>query len=120
MKYFESSVKEIGTAAGEFASEKMMVLFGEQAPVDLKDFCYSIQVRPLARKLETGDILAFDDQRFVITAIGNKVNDTFRELGHMTIKFNGQITADLPGTVHVEDKNYPQLRVGTKIILEKE
>lgn len=119
MTYFESSIKEIGVAAREFAAEKMMILFGEQAPADLKDFCYNIQVKPLKKDLEAGDVLAFDEQRFVITAVGTKANATFRELGHMTIKFNGQTTADLPGTIHVEEKEYPQVTIGSTIRLEE-
>lgn len=64
-------------------------------------------------------MILFDEQRFVITAVGTKANSTFRELGHMTIKFNGQTTADLPGTIHVEEKEYPQVTIGSTIRLEE-
>lgn len=115
MKYFETSVTEIGAFAAEFEAEKMLILFGEGAPADLKDYCYNIQPKPLKKEIVAGHLIVFDDIAYPITAVGNKANDTFRELCHMTIKFDGKEVADLPGTMHVIDQEYPKLTVGTTI-----
>lgn len=120
MNYFSTSVKDIGVSAKEFEAEKMMILFGEDAPEGLRDYCYNIQVNTLEKSMEVGDTLSFDSVSFNLTAVGSEANTTFKNLGHMTVKFDGKEAADLPGTVHVEDKEYPKIQIGTTITLEKE
>lgn len=120
MNYFSTSVKEIGHSAADFEAEKMMILFGDEAPDSLKDFCFNIQLNPLEKMMEVGDVISFDSSQYKLTAVGSNANDTFKELGHMTIKFDGNEAADLPGTIHVENKDYPKLKIGTTITLEKE
>ena len=120
MKYFETIVNEIGELASDFELENMMILFGDNAPEGLKEFCYNIKLSPVRKPMDIGDIISFDNARYKITSVGSKANDTFEELGHMTVKFDGKDTPDLPGTVHVEEKDYPKLVIGSIITLEKE
>ncbi len=115
MNYFESTVLDVGEFASDFEAEKMMILFGDGAPADLKDYCYSIQSKQLNKEIEAGHQIVFDNTPYQITAIGNKANDTFKELCHITIKFDGKEIPDLPGTMHVMAENYPKITVGTTI-----
>lgn len=120
MNYFSTSVKDIGVSAKDFETEKMMILFGDNAPEGLKDYCYNIQVSSLDKSMEVGDSISFDSMKYKLTAVGSEANTTFKNLGHMTVKFDGNEAADLPGTIHVEDKEYPKVQIGTTITLEKE
>ena len=120
MNYFNTSIKDIGVSAKDFETEKMMILFGDNAPEGLKDYCFNIQVNTVGKNIEVGDTISFDSMKYKVTAVGTEANTTFKNLGHMTVKFDGNETADLPGTIHVEEKEYPKVQIGTTITLEKE
>lgn len=120
MNYFSTSVKDIGASAKDFESENMMILFGDDAPEGLKDYCYNIQVSDLEKSMEVGDTITFDAIKYTLTAVGSEANTTFKNLGHMTVKFDSSEAADLTGTIHVEAKDYPKIQIGTTITLEKE
>ncbi|MDV8169566.1 PTS glucitol/sorbitol transporter subunit IIA, partial [Streptococcus pneumoniae] len=40
---YKTLVKKIGEEAEAFKDEKMIILFGENAPEELVDFCYTIE-----------------------------------------------------------------------------
>ena len=66
-----------------------------------------------------GDVLEINEQRYEILFVGSKVNDTLDEIGHCTIAFNGETEASLPGTMCVEKKALPNLKVGSAIRIIK-
>ena len=43
------------------------------------------------------------------------ISVTLAGLGHCTIRFNGMTEAELPGTLYVEEKAVPEIKVGTTI-----
>lgn len=110
---YENEIKAIGTMAQAF--EGIIVFFGDNAPDEIKDFCYSTSVTPINGTIAVGQTLKFDDQEYKITAVGDEAPHTLAGLGHCTINFNGQTTVDLPGTIYVEAKGMPTVQVGTKI-----
>lgn len=116
---YQSTVTEIGPDVELFLDEKMMILFNDSAPKDLRDIAVIHNIAPLEGKIEVGDELAFDDQTYRITFVGDKVNETVEELGHCTIAFNGADHADLPGTLCVEAKELPTIAVATTITFKK-
>ncbi|WNS78643.1 PTS glucitol/sorbitol transporter subunit IIA [Domibacillus sp. DTU_2020_1001157_1_SI_ALB_TIR_016] len=116
---YQSTVTELGADVEMFAEEKMLILFNESAPKDLRDIAVSHTVVSLEGTIEAGDILSFDDQSYEITFVGGKVNETVSELGHCTIAFNGADHADLPGTMCVEEKAMPNINVSTKLSIIK-
>lgn len=117
MAIFETVIKGIGKDADLFAEEKMMILFGEDAPENLTDYCYKIRLSKSFGDFTTQDKLYFDDQSYKITSIGSLVKKNLDELGHITIKFDGSIIPELPGTLYVEKKQMPKIFCGTKIIV---
>ena len=42
---YKTLVKKIGQDAGAFEEEKMIILFGDNAPEELADYCYIIEVQ---------------------------------------------------------------------------
>lgn len=110
---YENEIKAIGPMAQAF--EGIIVFFGDSAPDEIKDFCYSTSVNPINGTIAAGQTLKFDEEEFKITAVGSEAPHTLAGLGHCTINFNGATEVDLPGTIYVESKPMPNVQVGTKI-----
>lgn len=117
---YENTIKSIGSLAEDFLSEKMIILFGEHAPADLKDFCFGIDVLRSEGKIEPGQNFFINNEKFSITSVGNVAQRNLEELGHITLKFDGSEVAELPGTIYLEKKEIPSIELGTTIgILEE-
>lgn len=117
---YENQVKALGACVDEFKDGEIIILFGDNAPEELKDYCYSVSVNPINETIKAGQILKLDDQEYKILAVGEEAPVTLAGLGHCTVNFSGQDTVDLPGTIYVENKPMPEVKVGTVIqIVEK-
>ncbi len=114
---YQTVVKAIGSEAGLFKEEQMLILFGENAPETLKNYCYNIEVLPVERPIEKNMTLRIGDDQYRITAVGNVVTKNLHDLGHLTIKFDGAEQADLPGSLHVALGEYPDIQLNTKITI---
>lgn len=111
---FEAKVAEIGEMVAHLAEEKMMILFNQSAPKELRDVSVIHVDHKNSGTVQVGDTLKFDDQSYRIVFVGDKANDTLQELGHVTLKFNGE-KQDLPGSICLEDKPFPTLSPETVI-----
>ncbi|MFD2617585.1 PTS glucitol/sorbitol transporter subunit IIA [Terrilactibacillus laevilacticus] len=112
---YENKIQSIGEMAKEFFSEKMLILFGNEAPDGLKDYCFGIDVKPLNGDIKVGNKVFFNNQSYDITAVGNLVQKNLVELGHITMKFDGSESPELAGTLYLENKEVPDIDLGTKI-----
>ncbi|MCF1585870.1 PTS glucitol/sorbitol transporter subunit IIA [Tetragenococcus koreensis] len=118
MTVFETEIISIGSEAELFKDEKMLILFGKNAPDTLKDYCYNIKVNPVNGSITTDATLMIGDAAFKITSVGDVVQKNLEDLGHITIKFDGSTIPELPGTLYVEDKELPELAIGTSVIIQ--
>jgi PTS system glucitol/sorbitol-specific IIA component len=117
---YENQVKACGIAVEEFRDAGMFIIFGDNAPEEIKDYCYSVSVNPINGEIKAGQYLQVDDKEYRITAVGYEAPVILKGLGHCTINFSGATEVELPGTIYVEHKNMPILGVGTVIrIVEK-
>ncbi|WP_455129556.1 PTS glucitol/sorbitol transporter subunit IIA [Pseudoramibacter alactolyticus] len=112
---YENQVKAFGKDIGSFAGADFIILFGDGAPDELKDYSYTVDVKPINGAIQAGQILKLGDEAFKITCVGDEAPVTLKGLGHCTIRFNGATEADLPGTIYVEAKPVPHIGVGTVI-----
>lgn len=112
---YENQVKALGACVEEFKEAEFFIMFGENAPEELKDYCYSVSVNPIHGEIKPGQILKVDDDEYKITAVGEEAPVTLEGLGHCTVNFSGQETAELPGTIYVEHKPMPEVKEGTII-----
>lgn len=117
---YENKIKSIGTLANSFLEEKMLILFGNGAPQDLKDFCYNIDVIGTNGKIQAGQKLYINDEKFEITSVGDVVERNLTSLGHITLRFDGSTTPELPGTLYLENKEVPLIELGTEIKIVNE
>ncbi len=117
---YENTIKDMGECAQEFQEEKMIVLFGDSAPEEIKDFCYWVDVAPIHGTIAVGQTLKVDGQSYKITAVGSEAPTTLAGLGHCSFKFSGQTEVELLGTIYVEDKPMPELKVGSVLQIVEE
>lgn len=117
---YENKVKASGIAVEEFKDAGMFIIFGENAPEEIRDYCYSVSVNPINGELAAGQYLVIDGQEYKITCVGYEAPITLKGLGHCTFNFNGATEAELPGTIYCEEKPMPEIGIGSVIkIIEK-
>ena len=106
MKY-QAKVTEIGGMVQELAEDgNLLIIFNED-----------VQDTELKEDIVAGDVLTIGDKKFNVTAVGNVALKTLKDLGHCTIKFDGDTKANLPGELHV-DGLVPEVKVGDVITFE--
>lgn len=109
-------VKEIGGLVSSFEEEKIVILFGPQAPQELKDISVIHEFKELTEEpLKENGTIQIDDQTFTITAVGNQANANFKELGHVSIYFQEPLENVLPGAVFAKPYKFPVFQEGTVI-----
>ncbi|SFB00324.1 PTS system, glucitol/sorbitol-specific IIA component [Lentibacillus halodurans] len=113
--YYNVNVVEIGSDASLMLEEKMVILFNNTVPEDLRSIAFVHDGGELTDEIKAGDQLVIDGDTFDILFVGDKVNETMRDLGHATFHFNGETISDLPGTVCLEDKSIPQISENSTI-----
>lgn len=118
MTVFHTTVRSIGSEADLFKEEKLVILFGKEAPEALADYCYTIEVNATTGEIEVGQSVIFDNQSYQITSVGNLVRSNLEKLGHITIRFDGSTTPELPGTLYVEEKEMPNIIIGTNVTIQ--
>lgn len=115
---YKTEIKGIGKDAKAFEEEKMMVLFGDNAPAELADFCYIINIEEVEDEITEESVLKLDDVAYQITSVGDAVRKNLNDLGHITLKFDGSKTAGQAGTLYLEDKNIADVEIGSTISIE--
>ena len=110
---YENQVKALGACVGEFKEAGLFIIFGDDAPAELKDYCYSVSVNPIQGRIEAGQKLCIDEEEFLITAVGSEVPVTLGGRGHCSISLSGLTEPELPGTIYVEKKAMPEIKAGT-------
>ncbi|MGT2753767.1 PTS glucitol/sorbitol transporter subunit IIA [Streptococcus ovis] len=115
-KVFETKIIAIGPEAQNMIADAgMFILFGEGAPADLAEFCFTINDKTLARPIQIGGKLVVDGLEYPITAVGGVVEKNLSNLGHITVALDGSVEGSLPGTLHIQVENPPVLKEGTVI-----
>lgn len=112
---YENKVKASGALAETFLDEGMIIFFGDNAPDTLADYCFSIDIKEVKETIKAGQIFMIDGVAFNITAVGDVAEKNLVNLGHITVAFNGSPEPTLGGTICVEIKEIPQLKVGSEI-----
>lgn len=116
-KYYSTKIVGVGGEVSKFTSlVKMLVIFDDSMVLpELRDFSVLHSGNKLTDVIKAGDILQIADNKFKILRVGNEVNNNIRSLGHIVIKFNDDKEELLEGSLHVEDKPIPKIRIGDEI-----
>lgn len=112
---YSTTVDKIGKCAEEFLEHNMFIVFKNNAPQELEDYCYIHSENNLVKNIQKGDCLYIDESEYKIMAVGDVVNQNLRDLGHITFKFSGSEDASVQGTLYLENKKIAPLGQGTII-----
>ena len=118
-KYYSTKIVGIGGEAEKFSRlAKMIVIFDDSMVLpELREFSVLHSGNKLIDAIKAGDILKVADSEFKILKVGNEVNSNIKSLGHIVIKFNDDKDDLLEGSIHVEDKPIPKIRIGDEIAI---
>ena len=116
-KIYEREIIHLGDFLEESYEEGFIILFGEKANEDYKEYCAVHVGTDLEGDLKQGDILKLRNVDYKITAVGDVVNTNLAEFGHITLKFDGEVEAEKPGMLHLEKKEIVKLTIGDSILI---
>ncbi|MFP7170297.1 PTS glucitol/sorbitol transporter subunit IIA [Terribacillus sp. 7520-G] len=114
---YQTIVKEIGPMAQAFEADKIVILFGMEAPAELKEISFLHQVEQAEEDnaIKEGGTLIIDGQEFLIEKVGSAANENLQTLGHISIYFTEPEAEVLPGAVFASPHTFPVIQEGSKI-----
>lgn len=116
---YTNKIINIGKDVSAFGNE-MIILFGDNAPDTLKDYCYTIPITPIASSIKPGQFFVIDGEKFKIIYVGDLAEKNLASLGHLTINFTNSEESTLPGAIVVEEKEHPSLQIDSVIEIIEE
>jgi glucitol/sorbitol PTS system EIIA component len=115
---YQSTVTGVGELAGEFFAEGIIVLFGDDAPEELREIAVVHAPRITDGGLRPGDRIVLGAESLTVTAVGPVADENLVELGHLVVKRNGADTHAQPGDVCCDEGVIPDLAAGDEIRIE--
>ncbi|MSS77744.1 PTS glucitol/sorbitol transporter subunit IIA [Anaerococcus sp. AGMB00486] len=102
---------EVGQLVNEFKDDKIFILFGVEAPPELKDFSVIIDFKrdEIKEYFKVGGMLIINNIEYEIEKVGEVANDNFNKLGHVAVHI-GSNESVLPGSIHVKDNSFPTFK----------
>lgn len=107
------------TAVGRYVSssleEQRLILFSDTISADIAMYCAVHQASELTAKILSGQIMKLNDAIYLVTAVGDVATENLKQLGHITLSFDGAVVAELPGTVHLSGTPPRNIQPGDRI-----
>ncbi|WP_413734175.1 PTS glucitol/sorbitol transporter subunit IIA [Sodalis sp. RH21] len=114
---YQTTFTRVGDYARESLADNMLITFREGAPEDIESYCFIHRHGDTCGELRAGATLTLADTVFPITAVGDVAGANLRELGHITIRFDGASQAEYPGTVHVAGQTPADIPIGSALTI---
>jgi PTS system glucitol/sorbitol-specific IIA component len=111
---YRTTIIEIGEKVMEFIPQGMIVIFKDNAPDYLREYCVIHKENMLLKEIQKNDILRIGNLEFKIESVGSAVNENLKNLGHITLRFDGGVNS-LPGSLNLEKKSMPEIKNNMKI-----
>lgn len=115
---YQARVTFIGPMVSEFVNHNILVLFGKDAPDELREFAVIHDGAELKANIEPGDSINVAGKTYQILAVGDVSNSNLANLGHLVLKFNGETVPEMPGDVCLENRDLPEIQIGSKLTIE--
>ncbi len=114
---YKSVVKQVGPLALAFEEEKVIILFGPQAPDELKEvsIIHEADEKVNDEPIKEGGKFIVDDQEYTVTAVGSSANNNLKELGHISVYFSEPSDDVLPGAIFATPSKFPSFKDGSVI-----
>ncbi|PLR35633.1 PTS glucitol/sorbitol transporter subunit IIA [Chimaeribacter coloradensis] len=112
---YESTFISVGPSANESLEDNFLITFGEGAPRDVAEYCFIHRADVNdGGAFGAGSMLTIGESEYLVTAVGNVARENLRDLGHITVRFDGAAQAEFPGTVHVAGRAPASVEPGQK------
>jgi len=112
---FQTTITQIGDSARDALLDDMLITFREGAPADIEEFCFIHRHGNTLGELQTGGWMELAEQRYPITAVGEVASPNLRDLGHLTVRFDGENQAEFPGSIHVAGTTPVDIPLGSTL-----
>ena len=117
-KYYSTTVQELGAQVNAFKGAGMLIMFNENAPKELRDYCILHRGNKLEDTVQPGDILQLGDTSYKIVFVGDQVQKNLKDLGHITLRFNANKDGEsLEGSLYLEEKPAADVAPGDEIAI---
>lgn len=108
-------ITAVGKYVKDYLQEHQLILFSESVPDDIAMYCAVHQSSELTAELVPGQIMKINETIYRVTAVGGFATANLKQLGHITLKFDGAATAELPGMVHLSGDVPQNIQRGDQI-----
>ena len=112
---YQTTITRIGASATMALAEQMLITFREGAPADIEEYCFIHNHGEFSGALSPGAELQLGEQRYPVTAVGDVAEQNLRELGHITVRFDGEAEAEFPGSIHVSGPTPTDIPLGSTL-----
>lgn len=112
---YVSQVVAVGDQAPLFFEAGMVVLFGVGAPEELADVAVLHRPTTTTGGLVPGDTIHLGGEVVTVLAVGDVADENLVNLGHLSLKRNGEREAALPGDVCCDVGPIPDLTPGDEL-----
>lgn len=117
----DTRVTSVGDLAAEFLAEGIIVLFGNDAPEELREVSVVHHATVNVGGVSRGDQVTISGEEgtttMVVLAVGDVANENLRNLGHLVLKRNGSTEPALPGDVCCDEGPIPTISEGDQIVV---
>ncbi|HEJ8281787.1 TPA: PTS glucitol/sorbitol transporter subunit IIA [Klebsiella oxytoca] len=113
-------ITAVGKYVKDYLQEHQLILFSESVPDDIAMYCAVHQSSELTAELAPGQIMKINETIYRVTAVGGVATANLKQLGHITLKFDGAATAELPGMVHLNGDVPQAIQRGDQILFYPE
>lgn len=113
----KSKIIEIGEMA-YFEDYPILILFNDTAPMGLREvsIIHQFEDEPNRDMLQVGSQIILGDKTYTIEKLGNVVNETLFDLGHVSLYFELEEDQEImPGAALLTPHEVPVLNVGDSI-----
>ena len=111
---YQTKVTNLGVMAADFFVQRMIIMFQDNAPEELADYCVLHSENRVLDIIQENDVLVIAGREYKIIDVGEDVQTNLQNLGHITLRFDGS-TGGLSGSLYLEDNVFPNIRIGDKI-----
>lgn len=113
---FHSKVTKLGDLVSAFMDEKMLILFKDNAPEELADYCVLHSGNELTDTVREHDFFVIGNTEYQVVYVGTEVQKNLRDLGHITLRFNANEEGEsLEGSLYLEDKVIVPVNIGDSL-----
>lgn len=108
---FRSIIADIGGETSELIENGIIILFGENAPEELKEYCVLIKERKLNGLIKNGDMFKINGFLYSVTDVGDYANVNLDSLGHVTLMINNDTHEEIVGgCIYLSGEEIPELK----------